>query len=65
MTPEEREALIEYIKENDRTYNYSAVNFKYYTDDELRTLKKRIDQELLQFNQVQGGQPKEAHQAGK
>jgi hypothetical protein len=47
MTAEERDALIEYIKDNDRMYNYNAVNFKYYTDEDLLILKQRIDQELL------------------
>ncbi|HXB40333.1 MAG TPA: hypothetical protein VNZ49_07300 [Bacteroidia bacterium] len=40
-----REELIEYIKQNDRTYNYNAVNFKYYSDKDLAILKKRIDRE--------------------
>jgi hypothetical protein len=56
MTPEERETLIEYIKENDSTYNYNAVNFKYYTDEDLLVLKKRLDHELRERKKQDGGQ---------
>lgn len=38
-----REELIEYIKKNDNRYNYDAVNFKYFTDEDLITLRKKID----------------------
>ena len=48
MNLEERETLIKFIKENDSTYNYNAVNFKYYTDKDLIVLKKRLDSELLE-----------------
>ena len=46
MTPKEREIIIDYIKKNDSTYNYKAVDFKYYSDADLLKLKKRIDQEI-------------------
>jgi hypothetical protein len=45
MKEEERQNLIEYIKANDSTYNYNAVNFKYYSDEDLLVLKRRLDWE--------------------
>ncbi|MDP2386251.1 MAG: hypothetical protein Q8M29_07755 [Bacteroidota bacterium] len=46
MNEEERQNIIEYIKANDSTYNYNAVNFKYYSDEDLLVLKKRLDREI-------------------
>jgi hypothetical protein len=46
MTEEERKIVIEFIKANDSTYNYNAVNFKFYSDNDLLILKKRIDREI-------------------
>ena len=40
-----REELIQYIKTNDKRYNYDNVNFNYFTDEELLFLKKRVDEE--------------------
>lgn len=45
MSQEERETLIKYIKANDHSYSYTGVNFKYYSNADLRTLKKKIDLE--------------------
>jgi hypothetical protein len=42
MTLEDRKKLIDYIKANDHTYNYNAVNFKYYTDKDLLSRKERL-----------------------
>jgi hypothetical protein len=47
MTKKEREAIIEYIKANDSTYNYNAVNFKYYSDEDLLILKGRLDRDKM------------------
>ncbi len=41
MSQIEREVLIRYIKKHD-TYNYGAVDFKYYTDEDLQNIKKMI-----------------------
>jgi hypothetical protein len=46
MTLKEREELVEFIKKNDITYNDNAVDFRYYSDDDLVILKKRLDMEL-------------------
>jgi hypothetical protein len=46
MTHQERQHLIDFIKANDTTYDYSAVNFRYYSDEELLALKNRIEAEL-------------------
>jgi hypothetical protein len=46
MTEELRKELIEFIKANDSTYNYNAVNFKYYSDKDLLVLKERLVREL-------------------
>ena len=35
-----REELIIYIKSNDTYYNYDKVNFKYYSDEELKLFMK-------------------------
>jgi hypothetical protein len=43
MTYIAREKLIEFIKANDRNYNYSAVNFKFYSDRDLIALKKKLE----------------------
>jgi hypothetical protein len=37
-----REELIEFIKVNDRNYNYNKVDFKFYSDEELQMIYKRI-----------------------
>lgn len=46
MTEKERQNIIEFIKANDSTYNYNAVNFKYYSDLDLLVLKKRLEREI-------------------
>lgn len=46
LREEEREELIRFIKTNDNTYNYNAVNFRYYTDRDLIILKKILDKKL-------------------
>jgi hypothetical protein len=43
MTQSKREKLIAFIKAKDTTYNYNGVNFKFYSDRDLLTLKKRIE----------------------
>ena len=50
MKEEERQRMIEYIKANDCTYNYNAVNFKYYSDKDLLVLKKRLEREIEEKN---------------
>ncbi len=37
-----RKKLIEYIRKNDRNYDYGKVKFGYYTDEELQMIYKRI-----------------------
>ena len=44
MTHVAREKLIQFIKVNDITYNYSAVDFNYYSDGDLLALKKRLEE---------------------
>lgn len=46
MNQKEREELIEFIKTYDSTYNYNAVDFRYYSDKDLLVLKKRLDVEI-------------------
>lgn len=53
MNEEERQVIIEFIKANDSTYNYQAVNSKYYSDEDLLVLKKRLD---LEKREEQKGQ---------
>ena len=43
MTKKEREYLIAFIQANDNTYDYNAVNFKYYSDMDLLVLKARLE----------------------
>jgi hypothetical protein len=45
MTEKERQEIIEFIKAYDGTYDYSSVNFKYYSDEDLLALKKKLDDE--------------------
>jgi hypothetical protein len=45
MTEKEREDIIEYIKTYDITYNYNAVDFKYYSDEDLLILQQRLIRE--------------------
>lgn len=47
MTEKEREKIIEFIKENDNTYNYTSVNFKFYSDKDLIVLKKNIEIRMI------------------
>jgi len=60
MTKKERQDLIEFIKINDITYDYSAVNFNYYSDNELSALKNRIESEMrknLNQRDIDGTRP--------
>ena len=43
MTTKERDYLIAFIQSNDHTYDYNAVNFKYYSDMDLLVLKARLE----------------------
>lgn len=54
MNEEERLSIIEFIKANDSTYSYNAVNFKYYSDEDLLVLKKRLDNALKDEQKEQG-----------
>lgn len=46
MTQEERKDIIDFIISSDGTYDYSAVNFKFYSDDELIALKEKIEEDI-------------------
>lgn len=50
MTNKEREGLIKFIKANDSSYDYSAVNFNYYSDKDLLALKNKIELEMENKN---------------
>lgn len=43
MTKKERQYLIAFIQANDSTYDYNAVNFKYYSDMDLLVLKAKLE----------------------
>lgn len=57
MTEKERQDLIEFIKRHDRAYNYSKVNFMYYSDRDLLRIKERIcagwEQQMDNFQDLQ------------
>ena len=56
MTDKERESMIEDIKANDSTYNYNAVNFKYYSDEDLLILKSKLIRDTeVQAKLAEGG----------
>jgi hypothetical protein len=44
-----REEMIQYIRKNDSRYCYEKVNFKYYTEDELKLLIDRLN-DLKELN---------------
>lgn len=46
MSQEEREKLIEFVKGNDSAYSYAGVNFKFYTNADLRALKKKLERRM-------------------
>ncbi len=52
MSQQERERLIKFIRENDNAYNYNGVDFKYYTNADLRILKKRIEREIKEKHRL-------------
>jgi hypothetical protein len=52
MLKRERKNIIEYIKANDHTYDYNAVNFNYYSDEELYELKKKLVRKNIEVKKL-------------
>ncbi len=53
-----RDELIAFIKEHDKTYDYEAVNFKFYSDEDLQRLKEKIDRETEEKANEENNNPK-------
>ena len=45
-----REDLIKYIVEHDSNYDYRHVNFKYYTEKELRLIYERLKRQFADLS---------------
>lgn len=46
MSAGKRKKLIEFIKTHDIGYNYSNVDFKFYSNEDLRLLKHKLEQRI-------------------